>query len=234
MSRQLKIQRFRKAEPLRPLPDDDRRLKTPQWDAKFGRRWRKNEGPKHIPRLRNGKRLKDIIRRLEFHRSANRDDFIRHRADYMIAAACHCPDSQHLEDWLPQWCIDHLFVPDFPNLEEKMQVVIACEPGRLSAEEVAELLPTTFDERQALKLWTFGTIDMSPLQRKRRSKKERQRKERERRAKNRLAAGAKPHAESLSQTQPWLALGKSRRQWERLRKAGKLWACRKFVAGPLS
>jgi hypothetical protein len=217
--------KFRKAS-LRPRPsppDDapDRKLKTPQYNEMMRRRH--GRGPKNVAKWQNGKRLKDIIKRLAFHRSTNPDDFAKHRADYLIAAAHHCPESQHLEDWLPRWFDDHLLLPGLSNLDVKMTVIF--DHGRLeglSAEEVAALLPTTFDERQALGLWTFGTIDMTTLQRKRRAKKERQQKERERRAKKRLAAGAKPHAESLSQTQPWVALGIERRQWERRRKAGKL------------
>jgi hypothetical protein len=80
----------------------------------------------------------------------------------MIAAACHCPDTVELDEWLPHWVADYLYVPDGPDLGAKMAAAIACAPGRLSAEEVAELLPTTFDDRQWMKLWTFGACDMTP------------------------------------------------------------------------
>jgi len=125
-----------------------------------------------------------------------------------------------LEEWLPRWAADHLHVPGFPDLDAKLAVAIACAPEfeRLSAEEIAELLPTTFDDRQVFKLWTFGACDMTPQQRRKRSKKERQRKERKRSKDKRRAAGAKPRSESFSQTQPWVPLGISRRTWERRRK----------------
>jgi hypothetical protein len=216
MARQVKI--FSKAALRRPLPPD-RPLNTPQYNLIYGRR--RKDGPKNIPRLRNGKKLKGIVRRLEIHRSTNRDDFIRHRADYLIAAACHCPDSVELEDWLPHWAADYLHVPGAPDLDAKLAVAIACAPDRLSAEQVAELLPTTFDDRQWLKLWTFGACDMTPQQRRKRSNKERQRKERERSKEKRRAAGAKPHAESLSRTRPWEAEGISRSTWDRRRKKAK-------------
>jgi hypothetical protein len=217
MARQVKI--FSKAALRRPLPPD-RPLNTPQYNLIYGRR-RKDGGPKNIPRLRNGKRLKDIVKRLEIHRSTNRDDFIKHRADYLIAAACHCPDSVELQDWLPHWAADCLHVPGAPDLDAKLAVAIACAPDRLSAEEVAELLPTTFDDRQWMKLWTFGACDMTPQQRRKRSKQEKKHKDRQRTEKKRRAAGAKPHAESLSRTKPWKAEGISRSTWERRRKKAK-------------
>jgi hypothetical protein len=84
MARQVKI--FSKAALRRPLPPD-RPLNTPQYNLIYGRR--RKDGPKNIPRLRNGKRLKDIVRRLEIHRSTNRDDFIRHRATRIYGAKGH-------------------------------------------------------------------------------------------------------------------------------------------------
>jgi hypothetical protein len=217
--------KFRKASlrPSPPPPNDapDRKLKTPQYNEMMRRRH--GSGPKDVAKWQNGKRLKDIIRRLEHHRSTNPEDFVKHRADYLIAAAHHCPESQHLEYWLPRWFDNHLLVPGLSNLDVKMTVIFDHERLEgLSAEEVAALLPTTFEEREALGLWTFGALGMTAQQRRRRSKKERRRKDRKRDEKRRRAAGAKPHAESLSQTQPWLALGIKRRQWERRRKAGKL------------
>jgi len=161
MARQVKL--FSKAALRRPLPPD-RPLNTPQYNLTFGRRRKGKDEPKDIRKLQNGKRLKDIVRRLQAHQSANLADFIRHRADYVIAAACHCPKSQHIEDWLPRWAADNLHVPGFPDMDAKMAVAIevarqdrenrgsaAYEPelDRLSAEEIAELLPTTFDDRQA-------------------------------------------------------------------------------------
>src|SRR5215469_12660827 len=168
MARQ--IEKFRKAKPRRPSPPD-RKWNTPQYDAMMRRRY--GSGPKNVRVWQNGKRLKDIIKRLEFHQSSNFDDFIRKRPDYLIAGACHCPESEELEDWLKQWFADHLDMPGFPDLDVKMQVLIDYRHKlkRLSPEEIAKLLPTTFDDRQAIGLWTFGVIDMSPRQRRSASKK---------------------------------------------------------------
>jgi hypothetical protein len=215
------IEKFRKAKPRRPSPPE-RKLKSPQYDAMM--RHRHGSGPKNVRVWQNGKRLKDIRRRLEFHQNARFHDFIKDRGKYLIAAACHCPESEELEIWLPRWFADHLHMPGFPDLDAKMQVLIDHKHKlkQLSPEEIAKLLPTTFDDRQALGLWTFGVIDMTARQRRRASKKERQRKERERIAKKRLASGAKPRSESLSQTKPWVALSIKRRQWERRRKKGLL------------
>jgi hypothetical protein len=212
------IEKFRKGRPRRPSPPE-RKLKTPQYDEMMRRRY--GRGRKNVRVWQNGKRLKDIRRRIEFHQSAKFHDFIKDRGKYLIAAACHYPESEELEVWLPRWFADHLQMPGFPDLDVKMQVLIDHKHKlkRLSPEAIAELLPTTFDDRQAMELWTFGAIDMSPRQRRNASKKERRRKERERVAKKRQAAGAKPRAESISRTKPWEAEGISRATWHRRRKA---------------
>jgi len=171
--------------------------------------------PHEIEKVRNGATLKHLLCLVQAHRRENLSDFLKHRGNYLISAACHCPKSVELEDWLPRWAAQHLHVPGRTTLDAKTAVAIACKPGRLSPDEIAKLLRVTFAKRRKLKLWTFGACDLSPEERKARAKARKKRKDRKGAAERRLQHGAKPRAQSLSQLQPWKAEGISRRTWER-------------------
>jgi hypothetical protein len=173
--------------------------------------------PHEIEKVRNGATLRDLRRLVQTHRRENLSDFLKHRGDYLIAAASHCPESVELEDWLRRWAMEYLHVPGLTTLDAKTAIAIACKPGRLSVEEIAKLLRVTFAKRRKLKLWTFGACDLSREERKARAKARKKRKDRKRAAGRRRQDGAKPHAESLSQTQPWKVEGISRRTYERRR-----------------
>jgi hypothetical protein len=92
-------------------------------------------------------------------------------------------------------------------------------------------LDLTAEERWSCDIRTMHAVDETPAEAKaRRQEEDRERKrqqrrnadkerERERSLRRRAAKGARPHAESFSQTRPWEAEGVSRRTWERRRAA---------------
>jgi hypothetical protein len=83
------------------------------------------------------------------------------------------------------------------------------------ARTLGERLRVVYGERQRLGLWTIGPCDMT----EKAMELLRKQKKRARMRALRQENGAKPQAESLSQTKPWLAEGISRRTWERRRVA---------------
>jgi hypothetical protein len=87
------------------------------------------------------------------------------------------------------------------------------------AKTLGERLNVTYGERARLRLQTIGCCDMTEAAMALIRKQKRRQRERLRRQLN----GSKPRAEflaaSLSQIKPWLALGISRRTWERRRVA---------------
>ena len=90
------------------------------------------------------------------------------------------------------------------------------------ADEVAELVQLTYDERQAFGIKTIGSIDVDKATRKRLRKKRKRDRDRVRIALQRRASGVLPRevylARSLSKTRPWAAQGISRASWYRQRK----------------
>lgn len=88
----------------------------------------------------------------------------------------------------------------------------------MDMDTIGELLRVTEITRREAEAWNIGTCGGSPKARAE-AAKERDRLRDERR---RLAAGARPQAESLSQTKPWEREGISRRTWERRRAKGQL------------
>jgi hypothetical protein len=83
-----------------------------------------------------------------------------------------------------------------------------------SADNLARFLGLTYVQREKLGIKTIGSIDVK----KRARKVLRQRKDRMYRERKRRAAGMRPQSESLSATQPWKAMGMSRRSWYRRNK----------------
>ena len=85
----------------------------------------------------------------------------------------------------------------------------------LSSKTVGKILDLVPVARRDCRISTMDAIGETKEQRKQlRAEDKRKRKELQRRAK-----GMKPHAESLSRTQPWKAENISRSTWERRRKA---------------
>jgi len=85
----------------------------------------------------------------------------------------------------------------------------------LSADNLARFLGVTYEQRQALRLTTIGSVNVGKRARKElRKRRDRLAKERKRRA-----VGMRPQSESLSATQPWRELGMSRAAWYRRNKA---------------
>jgi len=82
-----------------------------------------------------------------------------------------------------------------------------------SADNLARFLGVTYQQRQALRLFTIGSIDVG----KRARKELRKRRDRLYQEDRRRARGARPQSESLSRTRPWETLKMSRRTWERHR-----------------
>jgi hypothetical protein len=84
-------------------------------------------------------------------------------------------------------------------------------PRRRTADRLGKWLGLTYCHREKLKITTIGTKDIG----KRARKGLRKRANRLYQEKRRRERGARPQAESLSKTKPWLAQGISRRTWER-------------------
>ena len=101
-------------------------------------------------------------------------------------------------------------------------------PRPRTADSVARQLGLTYRVREELGITTIGSIDIG----KRARKVLRQRKARLREEARRRRRGAKPQSESLSQTQPWKALGISRRTWYRRqnKKALGTTSCAPFLS----
>jgi hypothetical protein len=92
---------------------------------------------------------------------------------------------------------------------ERLATKATARPAKWKADTLAKRLNLTFAERSRLEIRTIGAVDVDQKQRKAvRRVQDKKAKEAKRRA-----AGAIPHAQSISQTKPWLALGISRSKW---------------------
>ena len=89
------------------------------------------------------------------------------------------------------------------------------KPCVFRKETLGRLIRLTDADREKYKAWSIWPIDLSLAEAKLRRKQH----DRDDKAEKRRAAGATPRSESLSQTQPWVAEGISRRTWERRRRA---------------
>jgi hypothetical protein len=218
MSRQSIAQRA--AAAVRPPSHQDRRAdrppRSPQWDQAFGRR-RRPPAADDIPRLRNGARIKQLIGLIQARRRADWHQWIKDGRKFLIAAARHCPESEAKEDWLPRWAAQYLPQCD-PNIIGKVGAAVHRKPGRLSSDEIAELLKVTFAERQRLKLWSFNACDLSRAELKAKTKANKKRQDRERAAERRRQRGATARSQSLERLKPWKAQGISRKTWYKRRR----------------
>jgi hypothetical protein len=112
--------------------------------------------------------------------------------------------------WLRRWA------PWMNALEVECLIVEAERvPRWWKADELGIRIGLTRAERTDLRITTIGAVDFLKPQRIKERKQRNRLAKREKRARK----GAKPHAESLSRTQPWLAQGISRATWYR-RKNG--------------
>jgi hypothetical protein len=84
----------------------------------------------------------------------------------------------------------------------------------LTADNLARFLGVTYEQRQALRLTTIGSVNVG----KRARKELRRRRDRLHKERKRRAAGMRPQSESLSATKPWGQLGMSRAAWYRRNK----------------
>lgn len=95
-----------------------------------------------------------------------------------------------------------------------------------TADEAAEQLQLSYDERMRLKITTIGAFDVSKKQRDKLYKDRKKERDRKRAAKKRALKGSIPRSEyisgSLSARRPWEAEGISRRTWERRRRNIKI------------
>jgi hypothetical protein len=108
---------------------------------------------------------------------------------------------QRMRYWLQQRA------PSFSKgLANRLITKTMRQPLKFKADTLAKLLRLDAATRQRLGITTIGAIDCKKAKRKTRRRKIAATRERERRAK----AGAKPHAASLAQTEPWKLLKISR------------------------
>jgi hypothetical protein len=86
----------------------------------------------------------------------------------------------------------------------------------LSSDTVGTLLDVTAKERDHCHITTMENIEETAAARRKRQKAEKRQRDRDYQREQRMAAGRKPHAESASQTKPWIVAGFGcRRTWER-------------------
>jgi hypothetical protein len=168
------------------------------------------------PRRRNrgfdfeAKRRHEIILHARFIGAAETEDFDRP----LIAWLWH---TKNVED--PIWSLQEAARRMGGDISEAEASEIAAQaatyPKRIKADALGAWLGITYRQRTILRITTIGACDV-----KKRARKElRKRKDRRYQARKRREHGARPHAESLSQTAPWGAMGISRRTWERRRAA---------------
>jgi hypothetical protein len=149
------------------------------------------------------------------------------------------PTFDKLLEWLQLWC--EQFGPGVSILLLREVAREVCRRPHLStADECAERLRLTYNERTHLRITTIGSHDVDKRERAKRNKARKRKRDRVRAAGKRAMRGAvcrKQYlANSVSATQPWKAEGISRRTWERRRRAtpkplaGRLPACRMSVA----
>jgi hypothetical protein len=120
------------------------------------------------------------------------------------------------ERWLHRWAAQNL--PEATR--EQIDHALTLRVDSWTPEQIAKYLGVTFDFRQCLQLWSFGSCDISRQERLAQTKAWKKIIDRDQAAQRRRQRGAQSRAqyeaESVSRTEPWLALGMSRRKWYRL------------------
>jgi len=152
------------------------------------------------------------------------------RDRWLIAWAWHNPEAED-----PVWSVMLAFqqmnrrltaIPtgnDAPWTEQRLSeaeaiaiVDEAAEFGPIwNPDKLAKYLGLTYQQRTICRIKTIGARDFSKKQRRR----QRRHKDQMYQQRKRQAAGARPHSQSLSATQPWRELGMSRATWYRQNKA---------------
>ena len=186
--------------------------------------------------------------RVSFARRRRRSSFdfaaVRRREIERHARRMHAASTEDFDHWLVVWVQHNAGSKDPVGAlmmaarrmggritEAEAIAVIDCakaSPRPRTADSLARQLGLTYRVREELRITTIGSIDIG----KRARKVLRQRKARLREEARRRRRGAKPQSESLSQTQPWKALGISRRTWYRRqnKKALGTTSCAPFLS----
>ena len=140
------------------------------------------------------------------------DDSGRDDIEVMAHHLAHLPGNAARR--IRSWITDR--APWFSNPEQTIAAVLA-RPQRWKADRLGKRLGLTMTDRKALGITTIGAIDTT-LEQRRAARRDRNRKAK---ATARRTAGAVPRAEyeanSITRTEPWFALGISRRTWYRRR-----------------
>ncbi|PDT75085.1 hypothetical protein [Bradyrhizobium sp. C9] len=145
--------------------------------------------------------------------------------DCILIAACHlwylgkkCGADAAIREWIEQWA-PWLSPYDI----ETVIMEVTANPRKWTADELGQEMRLAFETRQALGITTIGAFDLDKAGRELRRKRCKKQAEAERRRKR----GAQPRAEYLathseSRTKPWLALGVSRRTYQRRKANAKV------------
>jgi hypothetical protein len=127
-----------------------------------------------------------------------------------------------LVDRLKVWCEGR--APDASILQCHDAARVALRRRRIdTADQCAERLRLSYEERTRLRITTIGSFDVNKPERAKRRKERKRIRDRERQARKRAERGAVPRAKylarSLSRTKPWQQCGIKRRTWERRRRS---------------
>lgn len=90
--------------------------------------------------------------------------------------------------------------------------------GYVTGKHIGEILGLTASERAVCGAFTIRAVDESEAERMAAAMRRRLERDRERKAAMRAAAGSTPRAKAMERTQPWVALGISRRTYFRLKE----------------
>lgn len=119
--------------------------------------------------------------------------------------------------WCERWAPEVSIV-----LRRNVAREVVRQPRLDQADECAARLRLSYAERTRLRITTIGAYDVDKRERLRRRKERKRTRDRERAARKRAAGSGMLRDEylskSLSATQPWKAMGISRRTWERRRR----------------
>jgi hypothetical protein len=115
------------------------------------------------------------------------------------------------------WIKAHASWLDDDDADWIIRTAVESEKSVPRADTLARFLDLTAAVRHALGITTIGAVDQPKRQRTKAHKVRKRIAGTIRARAKRLAAGARPHAESLSRTRPWEAAGISRRTWYRHR-----------------
>ena len=116
-------------------------------------------------------------------------------------------DARLIRTWAATW------MPTIPPAELDALIVSVGAGRHWKADALARELGLDDATRDRLRIRTIGAIDCGKAKRMTRRRRKRIAADRARR----VRAGARPHAQSASATQPWLNEGISRRTWYRRR-----------------